>query len=288
MTDPLPHALPYGLRDVKLTPYTDLTCTELGAPVDLPVSRTLSFSETEDFNQLEGDDEIVATHGSGPQVEWELESGGISFQAWAVMSGATYDATSDRRVLKKSTSQQRPYFKIEGQIISDSGGDIHCEVFRAKADDTLEGEFGYGEFFLTSCKGHGFGSLMVVDDADESVSVALGDLYRFVQNGTITNISSGPAAPASVTAAAATGSSPTASSALSWPAVTGADSYKVERSKDNGSWIAGTPATAATGSDPVTNTQTGLSSGSWRFRVITVRDGVDSAPSSPTSAVVVA
>lgn len=189
MTAPMPHALPYGLRDVKLTPYTDSTATQLATtPVDLPVSRTLSFSETEEFNQLEGDDEIVATHGAGPQVEWELESGGISLQAWAVLSGGTFteaDSTAGTpRSLKKNVQQQRPYFKIEGQVISDSGGDIHCEIFRAKCNDSLEGEFAYGEFMVTSCSGVGYGSLY----EDTTNDVAIGDLYRFIQNGQVTQI----------------------------------------------------------------------------------------------------
>ena len=42
-------AYPFGLRDVKLTPFTDETTEALGTAVDLPASRTLSFTEAEDF-----------------------------------------------------------------------------------------------------------------------------------------------------------------------------------------------------------------------------------------------
>jgi hypothetical protein len=42
--------LPYGLRDVKLTAYTDAAGTVLAnTSVDLPVSQTFSFSDTVDF-----------------------------------------------------------------------------------------------------------------------------------------------------------------------------------------------------------------------------------------------
>lgn len=254
MTAPMPHALPYGLRDVKLTPYTDSTATQLAATsVDLPVSRTLSFSETEEFNQLEGDDEIVATHGAGPQVEWELESGGISLQAWAVLSGGTFteaDSTAGTpRSLKKNVQQQRPYFKIEGQVISDSGGDIHCEIFRAKCNDSLEGEFAYGEFMVTSCSGVGYGSLY----EDTTNDVAIGDLYRFIQNGQVTQIvnDGGVAAPTNASVTAITGTTVD----LEWTASAGAESYRIyQREVGQSAWVQSTtsPASITTPTGQVT------------------------------------
>lgn len=187
--------LPYGLRRVMVTPYTDQTCTALGSPVRLPVAQTLSFKESEDFNDLTGDDETVATHGSGPTVSWELDAGGISLEAWAVITGGTISSPDVMtKALKKSIFQVRPYFKIEGQSISDSGGDIHCEIFRAKMNDDMEGEFGYGEFLVTKCQGVGYGSLMA--DPARTPQLAIGDLYQFTQNGTAITIPD-IAAPAS-------------------------------------------------------------------------------------------
>lgn len=220
MTLPTP-VLPYGLRDVKLTPYTDQTCTALGTAVDLPVAQTLSFSETEDFNDLNGDDETVATHGSGPTVAWELDAGGISLEAWAVITGGTLTTIgSTAKVLKKNISQIRPYFKAEGQSISDSGGDIHCEIFRCKMNDDMEGEFGYGEFLITKCKGVGYGSLM--SDGTRTPPLAIGDLYQFTQNSTVVNINTGPGAPTVLETSAITTTGMTAH----WTApASGADSY---------------------------------------------------------------
>ena len=55
---PLPTPLPYGIRDIKVTPYTDAAATTLAATsIDLPNARTLSFSETEEFTELRGDDD---------------------------------------------------------------------------------------------------------------------------------------------------------------------------------------------------------------------------------------
>lgn len=286
MTDPLPHSLPYGIRDIKFRQYTDATCTELQTEiVDLPVSRTLSFKETEDFNQLEGDDEIVATHGAGPQVEWELESGGISLKAWSVMTGATYDADATRRVLKKSTSQSRPYFYIEGQVISDSGGDIHCEIFRAKMNDDLEGEFAYGEFMVTGCSGVGYGSLMEKITGDDATEILIGDLYRFVQNGVATTISSTLVnAPQNLSSGAVAATTV----ALNWDAPTGPapDSYRVyQRVVGTTPWIVSTTTPTNGTNTTLAASVTGLVTATdYEFVVRAIKTGVESGNSNVDNA----
>lgn len=185
MTMPTP--LPFGIRDIKLIPYTNLSAITLGvAMVDLPYGRTLSFSEAEDFEDLRGDDQLVTSHGSGPNVEWELESGGISLEAWAVLSGGTVTSTGvDPALVKtyrKKVTDQKPFFCIIGQSISDSGGDTHCIIYRAKVTDSLEGSFEDQSFFLTSCKGKGYGSNRLAPVGE------LGTVYDFVQHNQITAI----------------------------------------------------------------------------------------------------
>lgn len=175
----LPHALPFGLRDVKLWAL-DSTGNRTGSGVDLPVSRTFSFNETEDFEELEGDDITQASHGAGPKVEWELESGGIPIDAYKIMAGGSTAVTgsgaTEKKTFTKLTTDQRPYFEVEGQAISDSGGDVHCVVYRCKADGDLEGSFENGSFMLTKAKGKGYGSLVN------------SKLYEFIQNATVTAI----------------------------------------------------------------------------------------------------
>lgn len=171
-------ALPYGLRDVKITPYNaDGT---LGTSVDLPVMQTLSWSETEEFNDLRGDDQLQATRGRGANVEWDLEAGGISLEALAVLTGATVTNTgtapSRIKTLAKTSGQVRPYFKIEGQAIGDTGGDVHVVIWRARVNDNVEGEFADGEFFVTSCSGVGLPD-------------ATGRVWNIVHNETATAIS---------------------------------------------------------------------------------------------------
>lgn len=170
-------ALPYGIRDCKLTPYTDAAGTVLGSTsIDLPNMQTFSFSETEEFQELRGDDRVVTTRGQGAQVEWSLEAGGVDIRVWAILTGGTVTESGtapNRKVTaRKRSSDNRPFFRLEGQAISDSGGDVHAIVYRCRANSNIEGSFSDGEFFITSASGLGL-PLM-----DEDFDL----LYDFVQN----------------------------------------------------------------------------------------------------------
>lgn len=175
---PLAETLPYGLRDVKLTPLTS-GGTALGTPVDLPNSRTFSFEEAEEFTELRGDDKVVATRGQGASVEWELESGGISLEAYAVLNGGTIASTgvtpAQVKTYKKKVTDARPEFAVEGQAISESGGDFHVRLHRCKASGSLSGELADGAFWLTSASGSALPSRQ---------SAVLDELYIFTQNET--------------------------------------------------------------------------------------------------------
>jgi hypothetical protein len=184
MSTPLAAALPYGMRDIKLTQYSDAGGTTLGSTViDLPNARTLSFSETEEFEELRGDDRVVTTRGRGAVVEWELEAGGLSLDVWKAMSGGTITDSgttpNKKRVYRKLGRSGRPWFLLEGQVISDSGGDIHAILYRCRATDSLEGEFSDGEYFLTSGSGQ---ALPLLNDEEDV-------LYDIVQNETAAAVS---------------------------------------------------------------------------------------------------
>jgi len=171
--------LPFGLRDVKLYP-VDINGTRLSVGVDLPASRVFSFKDTQEFTPLEGDDVTYASHGGITTVDWELESGGIPFEAYKIMAGGTITSSgttpNQKKVYSKLATDERPYFDVEGQAISDSGGDVHGLVYRVKAEGDLEGKFENGQFSLLSASGKGYGRLDT------------GQLYDFVQNETITPI----------------------------------------------------------------------------------------------------
>ena len=169
------YALPFGLRQVKLTPIDDTGTLITADAVFLPASRTFSFSETEDFEELEGDDRTVASHGAGPKVEWELEGGGISLPVWKILAGGTIVESGTTpniaRTFTKLDTDSRPYFQVEGRSVSDNGGDLGAKVYRCKADGDLEASMENGSFLLTAASGKGYG------DSD-------GKLYDWVQNET--------------------------------------------------------------------------------------------------------
>lgn len=172
-------SVPFGLRDVKVA---KLLANDLpGTLVDLPNSQTFEFSDSEDFTELRGDDKIVAKRGSGSMVDWSLESGGMSFEATAVINGGTVTlggvSPNAWKKYRKLATDARPYFWVEGQSMSDTGGDFHGIVPRCICDDSFEGTLADGEFWVSSASGTGLPS--------GSTDVKLTDLvYEFTQNET--------------------------------------------------------------------------------------------------------
>ena len=272
----LPDALPYGLRDVKLTPYTDDGGTVLGTvSYDLPNAQTFSFSETEEYQELRGDDRLVATHGNGAQVDWSLEAGGISMAAWSIISGGqlVVSGIAPNRVelVRKKGSDVRPYFRVDGQVISDSGGDIVARVYRCRANDTIGGDFGDGQFFITSVSGKG---LPLLDDSNDL-------LYDIIRNETKTTLTTTPSSnPLMAPKNLAAGSITATGCTLTWDAVVGATSYRVQKSQDAGvTWT-------DVSTDPTTNTKaiTGLTTATaYKFRVAAIVSSVMGSYSSAIS-----
>lgn len=177
-------ALPYGIRDTKVTGYTDTGATTLATPsIDAPVARSLSFSEAEDFEELRGDDKVVALRGKGASVEWEMENGGISLNAYKQMAGGTVTTSgvtpNTKTTFKKKVTDVRPYFKAEGQSINDDGGDFHVILYKCRASDTLEGEMADGAFWLTSASGQALPA---------GIATEVDTLYDFIVNETATPI----------------------------------------------------------------------------------------------------
>lgn len=170
--------LPFGLRDVKIYP---LVGEVPGTGVDLPNARTFSFTEASDSEELRGDDGVVAIHDLGSAVEWELEAGGLSFEAIAALYGGTITESgttpNESKTYAKADTAVRPYVSVVGHVISDSGGAIQCVLHKAKATGELSGEFGDGQFFLTGASGRAIGrdsdrlmyEFRQFEDADDAV-----------------------------------------------------------------------------------------------------------------------
>lgn len=171
------NALPHGLRDIKITPID--AAGDYGTMIDLPVSQTLSWTDSADFSELRGDDELQAERESGQSVDWDMAQGGISLEAYAAIAGGTVGtsgvAPNTVKTYGKASGDARPYFRIDGQVISDNGGDVHLVIYRAKATGDIGGEFSEGEFEVTSMSGRGYPSQFAGDE---------GKVYDLVHNQT--------------------------------------------------------------------------------------------------------
>lgn len=164
---------PFGLHEVKLV---------RGATVvTLPAPQVLKFKERTKTNELEGADAIAAVSTMVDAVEWELEAGGISLEAYALMTGRTSltaGATpSETTTLRGRGGDRFPYFKVYGKVLGENTDDIHCKIFKAKLSEGIEGSFEQGEFFVSKCKG------IAVDDG-------ITGIWEFVQNETAANLPS--------------------------------------------------------------------------------------------------
>lgn len=264
MTAPMPLPLPYGIRDCKLTPYVDSGGEVLGTEsFDLPNMQTFSFSEKEEFQELRGDDKLVTTHGKGAQVDWSLEAGGISMKCWSIFSGGEVleTGTSPTRVVtvRKRGSDIRPFFRVEGQSVSDSGGDVHAVVYRCRCNDQIQGEFKDGEFYVTKASGLG---LPLLDDTNDL-------LYDFVQNESKTAIPLTPIpnprpTPQNITVGALTSTTV----ALDWDDTVGATAYQVQKSVTPFSAWTDVLTGAGGVPTPSNTTVTGLTTATqYKFRV---------------------
>lgn len=144
---------PFGLREIKLVGGASGTTV-----VSLDAAIELKFKENVTGGRLRGNDSIKASVAFGDSLEWELSSGGIPLDAYAIMTGRTLTTTgtTPSRVTTGTfkAGDVMPYFKIYGKAMGPSGDDTHVKMTYCKLDaDGLEGSFKDGEFLITKCKG---------------------------------------------------------------------------------------------------------------------------------------
>lgn len=142
---------PFGIRDIKLT---DIEGVE---QVDLPNERVMSFSERLTQGELRGGGMTVAVVAEVDAVEFDLEAGGISLEAYGLMSGRTAvesgTTPNKTNTLTGSGADRYPYFKVYGKSLGDGDDDIHIKLFKCKLTGGISGSLRDGEFWVTSCSG---------------------------------------------------------------------------------------------------------------------------------------
>ncbi|AKU45319.1 major tail protein [Mycobacterium phage Madruga] len=271
MTAPVADGLPYGVRDIKLTQYLDALGMVLGpTSVDLPHIQTLNFTEAEEFSELRGDDKLITTRGRGSSVNWDLESGGISIAAWAIFTGGSVierGLAPDREVeLQKKATQPRPWFRIDGKIISDSGGDVLVRIYRCRANGDISAGFTDGEFTTSSVTGVGY---PLLDDTNDL-------LYSIFRRETSKSLTLTPdpnplQSPLNLSVGAVTDDD----AEVTWTPVVGAEEYKVEYSTSPfSSWTVLTPNPTVANATLASLTASAL----YRVRVSTIKGSQTSDP----------
>lgn len=152
---------PFGLRDVKLGSWELDSSGEPKVIVDLPASQKLVFKERIKGGELMGDDVVASVVAIADAVEWELESGGISLAAYALMTGRTVDATgstpNQMRTMAGRAGDVFPWFRIYGLAVGEGSDGIHCKISKCKLTGSIEGEFADGSFYVQKCAGIGVG-----------------------------------------------------------------------------------------------------------------------------------
>lgn len=275
-----PDTKPYGLHRVWITGYTDVDGTILAdTSYRLPLAQTLAFTESEDFDTLNGDDKsAVAIAGKGATVDGSLEAGGLDIMTFSLITGAQLIESgvepNVKRVLRKRGSDMRPYFRVEGQVLSNGGGDNVGRIFRCKANGKIQADMKFGTFMVPSIDFQG--TPMPGDDDDY--------LWEIEYNEQKTTLGSTPVPnplpiPSNLTAGAVTDTSV----ALAWGDLPTADSYVVESSTDGSTYTA---VTQAHGGAPTTNstTVTNLTAATkYWFRVAGVFNSATGDYSSPVT-----
>lgn len=277
-----PDTKPYGLHRVWITPYTDTDGSVLGeTSYRLPLGRTLAFTENEDNDTLDGDDKAsVAVQGKGATVAGSLEAGGLDLTTFAIITGGQLiesgvEPNLKRSVLKRG-SDSRPYWRAQGQVISNGGGDNVITIFRCKANGKIQADSKYGAFMVPSIDF--LGTPLPGDDDDYLWQIDFNE--QKVTLGATPTPNPVPI-PSNLTVGAVTSTTV----ALSWTDLPIANSYKVEQSTDGGTtWTA---VASGVGGEPTdaNTTITGLTvSTPYKFRVAAVIGAVTGTYSSPVSA----
>jgi hypothetical protein len=276
-----PDTKPYGLNRLWITPYADTDGSILGpTSYRLPLGRTLAFTENEDSDTLDGDDKAsVAVQGKGATVSGSLEAGGLDLTTFAIITGGQLIESGGganlKRTVRKRGSDQRGYWRAEGQSISNGGGDNVTRIFRCKANGKIQADMKYGTFMVPSIDF--LGTPMPGDDDDY--------LWEIDYHATKVTLGETPIAnplpiPSNVTVGALTATT----AVVLWNDIAVADSFKLQKSATLG----GTYVDIASGSGGAptnpTATLTALTAATTIYvRVAGVFGGVTGDYSSPVA-----
>lgn len=133
----------FGLNEIVVVSMDGLT------EAAFPSARTLEFEETVVTGESTGDDQVNAIATIPTGVKGKIEKGGMSLEAYAIITGHTYGesgTTPNQIGTLDGDSTRYPYFQIYGRSLGDEGDDVHIHLLKVKLTSGLKGSFKYGEF----------------------------------------------------------------------------------------------------------------------------------------------
>ena len=141
--------MPMGMKQIKI---------KVGATVvELPGALKLTFKEKFVSAEGRGGDRLVAIASAKDGLEWEMESLGVSLEAYALMTGLTVSNTGTtpnrKTTLSSSATNRYPYFEIYGKALGVGADDVHYKLANAKLTEGMGAPLADGEFTKASFKG---------------------------------------------------------------------------------------------------------------------------------------
>lgn len=141
---------PYGINQIVIKKGDQV--------VALPVAQTLEFEERITSSELPGDDVLAAIAANTNGVTWKVKNGGISLDAYALMTGRTVNETGTTpnvvRTLESGGDGLRmPYFEIYGKSLGDEDDDVWIHIINAKITEGVKGSLANKEFWVSEMGG---------------------------------------------------------------------------------------------------------------------------------------
>lgn len=136
---------PFGLNEIVIVSADGVKAISLPAALELEWEETVVSAEFFGRDSLQG----IVTQPLG--VKGKFKTGGIPLDAYAVMTGHSYNvsgATPNQVATLQGDSKTFPYFKIYGKSLGDEGDDVHVKMPKVKLTSSPKGSFKRGEFFL--------------------------------------------------------------------------------------------------------------------------------------------
>lgn len=142
----------FGLNEIIVVSMDGMT------QAALPSARTLEFEEEVVTGDSTGDDQIAAIATIPVAVKGKIEKGGMSLDAFAIITGHDYTETGTTPTEVGTfigDSSRYPYFQVYGRSLGDEGDDVHIHLKKVKLTSGIKGSFKYGEFLSSEMEFRG-------------------------------------------------------------------------------------------------------------------------------------